>query len=46
MAELQSQVPNDEVFGMQRLAVQPRGGKEEGEEERENREDRTEVYGV
>ena len=30
MVELQSPVLNDEVFGMQRLAVQPRGGKEEG----------------
>lgn len=40
MVELQSQVPNDEVFGMQRLAVQPRGGKEEG---RKKREDRTEA---
>ena len=46
MAELQSQVPNDEVFGMQMLAVQPRGGKEKGEEERENGEDRTEAYRV
>ena len=32
MVELQSRVPNDEVFGMQRLAVQPRGGKEEERE--------------
>ena len=43
MVELQSRVLNDEVFGMQRLAVQPRGGMEEGEEEREEREDRTEA---
>ena len=34
MVELQSPVPNDEVFGMQRLAVQPRGGSGGGEEER------------
>ena len=32
MVELQSRVPNDEVFGMQRLGVQPRGGKEEERE--------------
>ena len=42
MVELQSQVPNDEVFGMQRLAVQPRGGKEEGRiKGRKGRQDRS-----
>ena len=41
MVELQSPVLNDEVFGMQRLAVQPRGGKGGGEEKRENGEDRS-----
>ena len=34
MVELQSPVLNDEVFGMQRLAVQPRGGSGGGEGER------------
>ena len=43
MVELQSPVLNDEVFGMQRLAVQPRGGKGGGEEKRENGEDRREA---